>query len=80
MTLKTWIFPEHGGIIPGIPGQFHGGLKVIIDEETGTVNKIELLNPPVLPEESVKMTIDSKGTQEIVTPGYKKKTSESSDS
>lgn len=79
MSLRTWIFPEHGGVIPGVPGTFHGGLKVVVDEETNTVQSIGVLNPPILPEDSAKVS-QTFGEQEIVTPGYKKKKTESSDS
>lgn len=66
MKLQTWIFPESGGIIPGIAGTFHGNLKVTVDEDTMTVQKVEVLNTSVT---SALITIPEE-TQEIVTPGY----------
>jgi len=78
MNLKTWVFPEHSGIIPGIPGIFPGGTKVVIDEDTNTIYSVSSLKP--IAETSGTISI-SPETKEIVTPGYlSKKKAESSDS
>lgn len=77
MTLRTWIFPEHGGIIPGIPGHFPGGTKVVIDEDANSIISVGALYPPVLPENSAVITVEQ---DEIITPGYKKVKSNPSES
>lgn len=77
MKLTTWIFPEHGGTIPGIPGNFPGGTKVVIDEDTNSIYSISGL---YVSETSAEMKLPE-GEQEIVTPGYKsKKKAENTDS
>lgn len=80
MNTRTWIFPEHGGTIPGIPGEFSGGVKVVVDEDTNSILSIGPLYPPILPETSALVHFDQAG-QEIVTPGYvSKKNAEDADS
>ncbi len=71
MKLATWIFPESSGTIPGIPGLFPGGSKVVIDEETNTVYSFGPINDTALKvDATVKIT--PKSEQEITTPGYNK--------
>lgn len=60
MSTKTYRFHELGSIA-GVPGTFHAGQEVDIDEETGTVITTRLL-PILAPNTVIVSGIDEQGS------------------
>lgn len=49
--IKTYSF-YMSGVIPGIPGEWHAGSIVDVDEATMTVVGTRLMNAPTVPDEN----------------------------